>query len=690
MSEKEQNISVKIKGMTCVNCALNIESSVKKLGLEDVAVNFATRELHVSGLNDLGAKEIKKAVENAGYEIDSETDNSFQQTKDTVLLSISILTAVYFMVQMFAHWHTPFLDLALASIVLAIGWQKFGKGAIHSVLSGSANMYVLILLGASTAYLFSIYLMITQPNAHLYFEAAVVIIALVMLGKKIEDISIQKTTAGITGLANISIQKGKKIVNGEVKTVSINEIRVNDIVSVNTGDYVPTDGIIESGSGTFNEALLTGESEPLFKKIGDLLLGGAVLSEGNITYKVTRPGYESTLAQINKLVQKASNEKAEIQKYADKISAIFVPFIVIFAALWFIINLFVFSNGFEIALIRSVTILVVSCPCAMGLATPIAVMVGLGKLSEKGILIKTAKSIENYAKITRIILDKTGTLTTGKFRLQDFTTFGGEENLNLSIIKTIENKSSHPIAHSITAQLKDTPFVELESVEEIKGSGMKAIDAEGNEYKLGNAVFTEIQNHDFDIYLVKNGKLQAAFNIQDEIKTGVEESIDYFKKRGITPIVLSGDSPKKCHALSETLGIEAIASLKPEDKLAKIETYSNEVLAMVGDGVNDAPALSKVNVGISFGKASQLAIESSDVILMRDSFSLLETSHKISVQTVKTIKQNLFWAFSYNIVAIPLAAFGIFKPMMAAFLMLFSSLVVVGNSYLLKMKKIES
>lgn len=691
MSKK--NLTVKVTGMTCVNCALNLERAVKKTGIEEVAVNFSTRELHVVGLKNTSQADIYKAVKKAGFDIELEGNKKSKNILDNILLYLAIAIATYFMIQMLLphHWFNSFLDLGLGSIALAIGWFKFGKGAINSVISGSANMYVLILMGASLAYLLSIYLMIYQTDAHLYFEAAAVIIALVLIGNKVEDAAIHKTTESLSKLANITIPKGKRVIDGDIEIVSVNEIKKGDSIQVNTGDAVPTDGEIISGNGSFNEALLTGESVPLYKSKGATVMGGTLLIDGNVIYKVTKEGHESALAQISKLVQKASSEKANIQRYADKISAIFVPVIIATALAWFIFSLLILNQTVETAFIRSVTILVVSCPCAMGLATPIAVMVGLGKMTEHGILTKKSQAIENLANIKNLLLDKTGTITTGNFEITNFKVFKGDKSEWQSILKSIEKKSSHPIAVSIVKALKNKNEIELTEIEEVKGGGMLAKDLNGNTYKIGNKNFTEIsEDIFFDNFILKNNELVAAFNLSDEIKPNVQNTLEYFNDLKINAVILSGDNEKKCKELSEKLNIKAHHSLKPEDKLNKIDTYLNAPTAMVGDGVNDSPALSKVNVGISFSEASNIAVQSADVILLNNDFSLIKTSHQISVFTVRTIKQNLFWAFAYNIVAIPMAAFGVFSPMVAAFLMLFSDLVVVGNSFLLKRKKIKA
>jgi P-type Cu+ transporter len=547
MSKHEQDITLKVEGMTCVNCALSIERSVKKLGVNDVAVNFSTKELHVIGLNNESIDSIKQAVVKAGFEIYDESNIKKNQWIKKVLLVVSLAIATYFMIQMLLphNWFNVYIDLVLGTIVLSIGWYKFGKGAINSAISGSANMYVLILMGSSMAYLLSIYLMLTQAHAHLYFEAAAVIIALVMLGDKIEEIAINKTTSSLRNLAQFTIKKGKKITSNGVKIVGINEIRKGDFIQVNTGDAIPTDGEITEGGGNVNEAILTGESNPVFKTSGNKIMGGSTLSDGNFVYKVTKEGHESALAQISAMVQKASSEKAEIQRYADKISAVFVPLIITFSIIWLAVNLLIFNNSFEMSFIRSVTILVVSCPCAMGLATPIAVMVGLGKLSENGILVKKAQAIENLANIKNLLLDKTGTITTGNFKIESLQTFNFEQNEAESILFSMESKSSHPIAVSLTNELKNAQPIDLINFEEIKGSGLKAEDTFGNKYLLGNAAFTkQNQEEPFDNFLTKNGTLIAVFNIKDEVKDGVSDTIEYFKSKDINSVVLSGDNEK--------------------------------------------------------------------------------------------------------------------------------------------------
>ncbi|MGB1019365.1 MAG: heavy metal translocating P-type ATPase [Chitinophagales bacterium] len=685
----EQQKAIKIDGMTCVNCAINIERAVKKAGIEHAVVNFSTKELLIEDFSGIKDTALEKIIQNAGFSVVKEGNKPTPTWLKDTLFWLVVIIAAYFIAQMFfpETWKSSSLDFVLGTPALIIGVWKFGKGAFYSLKAGSANMYVLILMGAITAYVFSIYLYFTGKSP-LYFETTAVIIALVMVGDNLEEKAIEKTTSSLSSLAKMQIKNAKKLINGIFEEVSLNAIKKGDTVQVNQGDQIPTDGEVLEGSGMVDEALLTGESEPVFKEKAAQLFSGTTLIDGQFTYKVSKPGHLSALARINGLVQKASTEKANIQKLADKISAIFVPLIIGISSVWFFVSYFALGVALEESIIRSVAILVVSCPCAMGLATPMAVMVGIGKLSENGILVKGAQTLETFAKTKNIIFDKTGTITTGNFKMDSFQVFNVSENEAKSIILALENKSSHPIAQSISkllAEFNDFPLLEIE---EIKGSGMLGKDEVGNIYKLGSAKFTQNINNDSDIYLTKNNETIASFNIKDELKENVVQTISYLKNQEVLPVVLSGDSNKKCAMLKEELQVNIEGELKPEDKLTRIETFSKQVTTMVGDGINDAPALSKAHIGVSFSEASNIAIESADIVLLNNDFSLLQKAHHIALKTLATIRQNLFWAFAYNIVAIPLAAFGILDPMMAAFFMLFSDLFIIGNAYRFKLSKV--
>lgn len=683
--------SVKIDGMTCINCAINLENSVIKSGIQNVHVNFASKELIFEEEKDIPFSTIQKAIKNAGYSIASE--NKKHPLLMKFISAFSFAVALYFILVMilmvFMPVHIPpIIDLVLAGISLIIGFYKFGKGAFYSLKAGSANMYVLILLGATTAFVFSIYLMIFKTGAHLYFEATAVLIALVIIGDIIEEKAIQKTVAAISNLAQNKVSQAKKIVNNTVVLSSINSLKIGDLIQGNLGDEVHTDAILTEGNALIDESLITGESIPIHKNIGDTLLGGSQIIEGNIAYEVTKSANLSTKAKINKMVQDASSQKANVQKLADKIAGIFVPTIIALSIAVFFLNFYALQIGFEASILRSIAVLVISCPCAMGLATPISIMVGLDKMSAEGILIKSPNVFENFAAVKQIIFDKTGTLTTGKFTTSNFSTFNFDKSKAKQIIKSIEQKSSHPIAKSIVANWSEIQEFSFTKINEEQGKGMTAEDKEGNLYLLGSASFTNQDGNKADLFLLQNNVLIAQLNIDDELKENAKETIDYFKASQVNSIVLSGDKAKKCATMQNTLATNVIGELKPQDKLKKIEEFNHLNTAMVGDGINDAPSLAKVNVGISFANASNMAMQSADVILMQNNMNVLQKAHKIALLTYKTIQQNLFWAFAYNLIAIPLAAFGIINPMLAAFFMIFSDLIVVGNAFLLKGKKI--
>lgn len=684
---KNRTQSLKIDGMTCINCALSLEKSVKSIGIDQVLVNFANRELIFENDQEISQQQIDKAIQRAGFSIAKETNTNDLVKK--IITAFSFVVAIYFMITMFLSVHiNPWIDFGLAGIALAIAYYKFGKGAYYSVKGGSANMYVLILLGATTAFIFSVYLMLFKEHAHLYFETTAVLVALVLIGDIVEAKALEKTLTSISNLAKNKVSMAKKMVDNNISLVSVNALKVGDVVQGNLGDEVHTDGVILEGNALIDEALITGESIPIEKNIGDTILGGSQIIEGNIAYKVEKNAHLSAKAKINQMVQSASSQKASVQKLADRISAIFVPLILVLTILSFLLNYFLLQVGVEDALLRSVAILVISCPCAMGLATPIAIMVGLGKMSQNGILIKNPDVFENLAAVKNFIFDKTGTLTTGAFKINELDYFNIEELEAKQLILGIEQKSSHPIAKSIVLEWASISPFAFKSIEEIKGKGMQAIGLNEDVYKLGSANFTEQDEAKADLFLTKNGKLIAQLSITDELKANAKATLSYLKSHQIAPVILSGDKQNKCDLIAAELGVNVIGELRPEDKLERIKEFKGSNTAMLGDGINDAPALAAVNVGISFAEASNMAMQSADVIVVKDDMNAVQKAHRIAVLTYKTIQQNLFWAFAYNLIAIPLAAFGIINPMWAAFFMIFSDLVVVGNAFYLKGRQV--
>ena len=523
---------------------------------------------------------------------------------------------------------------------------------------------------------------------------------LVLLGNVLEQRSVKQTTTAIKDLSALQEGKAKLVTvkNGkeEIEETNIENIIKFDVVAVNTGDRIPVDGEIISGRASVDESMLTGEGIPSEKNVGDAVTGGTILVSGNIRVKAKKVGKETVLAHIIELVKKAQNTKPSIQKLGDKVSAIFVPVVIGIAVLTFVISFFVAGLSAQSSLMHSIAVLVISCPCAMGLATPTAVMVGLGRAAKKGILIKGGQTLEEFVKIEKVVFDKTGTLTTGKFKIKKIIPYNGTgEQQIIDLLYNLEKNSSHPVAKSLVENLKSKAVpMDLNSVKEEKGLGISAYNKEGHKIKAGSFRIAEGQagNDGHNIYLLINGKLAGAVDMEDEIQPYAKEAIALLNASGRETIMLSGDKKERCEELAAKLGIKKVYSEQsPAQKLEIVEQLSHtSKIAMVGDGINDAPALAKAHVGVSLSNATQVAVQSADVILLgKEGMKQLYESLLISKHTLKTIKQNLFWAFFYNVVAIPIAAVGLLSPMVAALSMAFSDVVVIGNSIRLKTKKLD-
>ncbi len=507
----------------------------------------------------------------------------------------------------------------------------------------------------------------------------------------------KQTTSALTALQELVPAVGMKIMpSGAVVEVSTDELKIGDIVQVNEGDSIPCDGEIVQGFGSVDEAMITGESLPVEKSSGSTTYGGTILQEGNLQVKVTAVAESTLLGKIIDLVEKAQNDKPPIQRLADRISAIFVPVVISIAVLTFIVSWMFFDVSATRALMNSIAVLVISCPCAMGLATPTAVMVGVGRMAQQGIVVKGGQTVEVLKEIKNIVFDKTGTLTTGQFKIDNINYFDSDSDEVHRIISALESKSSHPLAISLLSEMKlrmgeRQSVLELE-VTEKKGLGIVGKSQDGKEYQLGSKrILAQAPDTNHDLYLTENGHLMATIDLKDDIKKGAKETIEYFQENGIEVIMLSGDRQEKVEKVAAELGIKTFyAEQLPEEKLRKISELSAQApTAMVGDGVNDAPALAKATLGISMGQASAVAIESAQVILLNDNLVSLKKAFQIGKVTVKTIWENLFWAFSYNIVAIPIAALGFLNPMWGAMFMAFSDVVVIGNSIRLKRRKLN-
>jgi Cu+-exporting ATPase len=693
----EQLVELNVTGMHCNNCAISIHKLLEKKGLKNILVDFAGEEVKFSGGEPSDLPAIIKDIEGLGYKVVDDPATQvvpFYEKVENKFLFCAILT-VPLLLPMVLPWHfldNPILQLMLCLPVFVVGCLHFGKSAISSIRGGVPNMDVLIFVGSTAAFVYSLIGTIEHLGMrYQFYETCAAIITLVLLGNVLEKRSVTQTTSALKDLVKIQQVNANRIVNGEVEVISARDVCPGDTLLVNQGDKVPVDGEVLSGNASINEAMLTGESMPVEKAKYDKLIGGTIVEDGNIRMIATKVGSNTVLSQIIELMKKAQAAKPPVQKLGDKVAAIFVPVVILIAVVTFALSLLIGHEGMRDSLMHAVAVLVISCPCAMGLATPTAVMVGLGRAAKNGILIKGGDTIEAVTNAKYVVFDKTGTLTTGKFRIQDIKAEGDISIEKIrGIIVAIEERSNHPIAKSLVNELSALPKERLilKSATEEKGLGMRAEDVEGNNYFLGTGK-TNAEG-DYNIILFKNQKMLAQIAIDDDIKPEAANLVAQLKKMNIIPVLLSGDKKSRCLKVAQQIGIEEVhAETLPDEKLTVIDIYRQKgKTIMIGDGINDAPALTKADVGVSMNDASQVAIQSARVVLLNTDLGSVVKFLQISKHTLITIKQNLFWAFAYNIVAIPLAAFGFLNPMIGAFAMAFSDVVVIGNSLRLKRKRI--
>lgn len=593
-------------------------------------------------------------------------------------------------------FHNAWIQFAVSVPALFIGFSYFGKSAFHSVKDRNPNMDVLVSLGALAAVLYSFTLMAGGHTGHLYFETAVTIITLVLLGNNIEERALSKTSIQMHDTASLIPAMANKVSKASdteavtITQVSTAMIRKGDVLVVNEGEKVPADGMILEGEVEVSESVITGESAPVFKTKGDSVLAGSVLVSGNFTLQVSNTGQDTLAGQMRKWIKSAQANKPDIQKIGDRVSGIFVQVVVSISVLAFLLNYFWAGVGLEESILRAIAVLVISCPCAMGLATPTAVSVGLGMAARKGILVKGGQALEKFATVKVLALDKTGTITTGDFLADNFTALFSDESYYKNIVWQIEQRSSHPIAKSIVKNHADwySQSIEWEEIFEKKGYGMTAMDKLGNNYKFGSARFGEGEKlPQADLYLWENNRLAAYFTIKDEPVPNLKSILSYFKQAGMKLFLVSGDSKSKVAATVADLPFDkTYAEVLPNEKMSKLEEWRKiGKTAMTGDGINDAPALAAADVAIVVGHGSDLSKQQADFILMEKGLQKLRDAHKVSRITLGGIKQNLFWAFAYNVVAIPIAATGGLNPTWAALFMAMSDVVVIGNALRLRL-----
>lgn len=701
-ADQLKRIELRVEGMDCNNCALGIKRQLLKDGFSDVEVSFATSEVSFQKVDKIQLQKAKDKIHSMGYTV---VDEENQEKKNWYTIEIKFIISLIFTVPLllamflpFYIFHDPYFQLLLAIPVFAIGVMHFGRSAFMSLKSGVPNMDVLIILGSTAAFFYSLYgTIFNLGHDFQFYETSASIITLILLGNLLEHRSVKRTTSSIDELVKLQRIVAKRIVikdgTESIEEVEANLIHDGDIMLVNTGDKIPADGEIIWGYGSIDESMISGESIPVERKTDNRVIGGTILVNGSIKIKATATGKATVLSQIIEMVKRAQHDKPRMQNLADKISAIFVPVVVAVSGLTLLLSYFVFGLDFQSSFMNSIAVLVIACPCAMGLAIPTAVIVGIGRVARSGILIKGGSTLELLANLKYIVFDKTGTLTNGKFIVKKLSALNISEEKAKSIFCSIEKHSSHPIARSVFNAFHDAVAMEFAEINEEKGLGMKARDTEGNNYLLGNYQFARHLTNDdsHSIYLIINDKLSATLDIDDEVKAEAKQTVEFFKSRGIKTILLSGDRDAKCVEVAGKTGIDVVHSEKlPGEKLEIIGKYADlGITAMVGDGINDAPALAKANVGISLSNATQVAIQSAQVILLKGNLDLLASAYGISKITLTTIKQNLFWAFFYNIIAIPFAALGFLNPMIAAASMAFSDVFVVLNSLRLRRKSIK-
>ncbi|WP_276131982.1 heavy metal translocating P-type ATPase [Polluticoccus soli] len=699
-----------VEGMTCGNCALTISKMLEKKGATNISANAASGEVNFTVPETLDVTGIYNTIEDLGYHVVREEDegahgHSHDHDNTTLYLVVCALFTIPLLAHMFSDWHVlhnPWVQLALATPVYAIGLYVFGTSAVRSLRHGMPNMDVLIILGASAAYIYSLIGMLFIPGqAHdyLFFETTASIITLVMFGNWLEHKTVKSTTQAIDALVKLQPQTARLVIvdslgKETMLQVESKYVKAGDLVVVNNGDSIPVDGKIVSGESRIDEHMITGESLPAHKSVGDDVVGGTVVVDGNLRFKATTVGSASVLSNIIRLVREAQSTKPPLQKLADKISAVFVPAVLGIALLTLLINWLFAGHTFPESMMRSIAVMVIACPCAMGLATPAAVAVGLGRAARNGMLVKGGDTLERLKKIEQIVFDKTGTLTTGKLHIESFNANGIEEDQFKSIVSSIEHHSSHPIAKSITASWQNAHKVGFERVEEVKGAGMVATAHDGTVWKLGSERWlhaTASADKGYDLYLYRNDQYAGAIRIADELRPEAAETVADLKRLGYKTILLSGDKREKCEHIASQLGIEEVyCEQSPEQKNDILGRLMDKApTAMVGDGINDAPALAKATVGISLSESSQIAIQSANIILSNNQLSSLPRAIKLGIYTEQTIKQNLFWAFLYNVIAIPVAALGYLKPTWGAGIMALSDVVLVLNSLRLGVRRLD-
>jgi len=738
---EQETLTLSVEGMTCASCSAAVErTSRKTAGVFKADVNLATEKLTITvDPNAFDLTELKRKVSIAGYKIKSEmVADDHQKKKDHeikvlkwkfILALIFTLPLLYIAMghmiglplPMFLDPHMSPLNFALSQFILTlpvivVGYKFYTIG-FKTLFLRNPNMDSLVALGTSAAFLYGVYslIQIAIGNAHsadLYFESAAVIIMMILLGKYFEAVSKGKTSEAIKKLMDLAPKVATVIIDGVETQVPVDDVMKDDIILVKPGERLPVDGVVIEGFTAIDESMLTGESIPVEKTVGDNVIGASINKNGSIQYKATKVGKESTLAQIIKMVEDAQSSKAPIAKLADQISGIFVPIVLVLAVITFGFWLLM-GQSFEFSMANMIAVLVIACPCALGLATPTAIMVGTGKGAQNGILIKSGEALEKAHKINVVVLDKTGTITKGEPQVTDIISASKfNEDQLLQLVASAENRSEHPLGEAIIAHAKQKGFglKAVESFESIPGRGIKAT-IEGKQLWIGNLKMMDEQKIKIGqlakvadelslagktaMYIGIDGILAGIIAVADTIKETSIQAVSLLHQQGIKVYMLTGDNEKTAKAIAKQVGIDYVFSeVLPEEKSIHIKDLQLEghKVAMVGDGINDAIALAQSDVGMAIGSGTDVAMESADIVLMKSDLRDVSTAILLSKKTIKNIKENLFWAFFYNLLGIPVAMGILFllfdgpllDPMLAGAAMSFSSVSVVLNALRLK------
>lgn len=743
MSERAERATLAVSGMTCATCALRIEKGLKNVaGVNLASVNLATEKATVEYNPKLVEEgQFEKLIRDLGYDaiqepsqdldtqaaVDStDREKELRQREARKLrvsfivsasLSVPLLVAMFaglFNIEALMFLHNPIVQLALATPVQFVIGYRFYKHAYKSLRSGSPSMDVLVALGTSAAYLYSIYngflrsLPVGQSPA-LYFEASAIIITLVLLGKLLEAVAKGRTSEAIKRLIGLQPKTARVLRSGEEVDIPIAEVQVGEVVLVRPGEKIPVDGEIIDGSSAVDESMITGESIPAEKAAGDPVIGATINTFGAFSFKASKVGKDTVLAQIIRVVEEAQGSKPPIQRLADRVAGIFVPVVLGVAVITFLIWLLAAGN-LTMGLISAVAVLVIACPCAMGLATPTAIMVGTGKGAENGILIRSGESLELAYKLNAVVLDKTGTITRGKPSVTDVVSLNGWSRADLlRVAGAAEKNSEHPLGIAVFEAARS----ELKGIEEstefqtTPGKGVQAV-VEGRAVLIGTRSY--LREHNVSIEAVEDqvneleaagktvmllsvdGTAQGLLAVADRVKDSSRRAIQVLKEMGLQVYMITGDNRRTAEAIGREVGVaDIMADVLPERKAQAVEEIRKQgkIVAMVGDGINDAPALVTADIGMAMGTGTDIAMESADITLMNGDLMSVPIAIQLSQRTMRKIKQNLFWAFFYNIVGIPIAALGMLNPIIAGAAMAFSSVSVVSNSLSLRRFKVK-